>query len=175
MRTTSRMVSDEWRPSREVHAPLRLDPLAALLPAGNARYLQEWDEEDLARIGHTDRVLILGVGLAAVDAVLELDEQGHRAPLRLVSGRGPLPRAHSPLGPAIAERLAALRAAGRLEVCIGRVRGAAAYGDAFVVDVLPHGRRLHLSERYDWIVNCTGSDYARHLRTAGKEVQHLSF
>ena len=28
------------------------------------------------------------------------------------------------------------------------------HGDTFVVDVLPHGRTLHSSERYDWIVSC---------------------
>lgn len=174
MRTTPRMLIDGSRRSCEVHAPTPRDPLATLLPAGNARYLQEWDAEDLARIGHTDRVLVLGGGLAAADAVGELDEQGHRAPIRLVSRRRPLPWAH-PLRPASAERLAALLAAGRLQVYVGRVRGAAAYGDAFVVDVLPLGRTLHLSERYDWIVNCTGPAFARHLRTTGKAVQQLSF
>jgi uncharacterized NAD(P)/FAD-binding protein YdhS len=55
----------------------------------------------------------------------------------------------------VAERLGALRAAGRLEVCAGDVTDAAAYGDTFVVDILPRGRSLHSSERYDWIVSCT--------------------
>jgi hypothetical protein len=51
--------------------------------------------------------------------------------------------------------LAALRAAGRLDVCAGDVTGAAAYDDKFVVDVLARGRTLRSSERYDWIVSCT--------------------
>ena len=72
----------------EGHAAMLHDPLAALLPAGNPRYLQsEWSAEDLERIGSTDRVLVLGAGLVAISAVLELDEQGHRAPIRSPGAR----------------------------------------------------------------------------------------
>jgi len=44
---------------------------------------------------------------------------------------------------------------GRVEVWAGVITGAASYGDTVIVDVLPHGRRLHSSERYDWILDCT--------------------
>jgi uncharacterized NAD(P)/FAD-binding protein YdhS len=129
------------------------DPLAAMLPAGLPRYLRDaWSSEDLAGIGQDDRVLVLGTGLAAVGVVLTLDGQGHRAPIRLVSRHGLLPQR---LAPPTIERLAALHAAGRLEICAGRVGGAAAYGDTFVIDILPRSRTLHLSERFDWIINCT--------------------
>jgi uncharacterized NAD(P)/FAD-binding protein YdhS len=220
------------------------DPLAALLPAGTPRYLRNpWPARQLAQIGASDRVLVLGTGLTAVDVVLALERQGHRAAIQLVSRRGLLPQAHWPhrqilprelrsalltdlgrsdlrgmvrivrkaaalaaergsswqavldalrpvtprlwaelcakdrqrflrvlrpywdahrhrVAPAVAERLSSLRAGDRLEVCAGRVRGAAAYGDSFVVDVLPRGRRTHRSERFDWIVNCTGTDFS---------------
>jgi uncharacterized NAD(P)/FAD-binding protein YdhS len=130
------------------------DPLAALLPAGNPRYLRcSWSLEELAQIGANERVLVLGAGSAAIDAVLALDEQGHRGTIRLVASRGLLP----PAAPDVAERLAALQGLGRLEVCAGRVRGAAAYDDTFVVDILPRGRTLHASVRYDWIVNTTSA------------------
>jgi uncharacterized NAD(P)/FAD-binding protein YdhS len=132
------------------------DPLAALLPAGNPRCLQgAWSAADLARIGTDDRVLVLGAARSGLDAVLALDAQGHRGIVRLVSPHGLLLMARESVAPEAAERLAALRAAGRLDVCAGWVRGADAYGDSFVVDVLPRGRTLHSSERYDWIVNCT--------------------
>ena len=131
------------------------DPLAALLPAGNPRCLQACSVADLARIGAEDRVLVLGAARRGVDAVLALDAQGHRGIVRLVSPHGLLLMARESVTPEAAERLAALRAAGRLEVCAGWVRGADAYGDTFVVDVLPRGRTLHSSERYQWIVNCT--------------------
>jgi uncharacterized NAD(P)/FAD-binding protein YdhS len=145
--------------SLEAHAQAEpRDPLAALLPAGNPRYLRSsWSIEDLERIGAADRVLVLGTAREAVDAVLALEQQGHRGTIRLVSPRGLLLPVGELGASEIAERLAALQAAGRLEVCAGRVRGAAAYGDRFVVDVLPRGRRLHSSERYDWIVNCTSA------------------
>ena len=132
------------------------DPLASLLPAGNPRHLQgAWLAPNLERIGAADRVLVLGAPLAAVDAVLALDEQGHRGSIRLVSRRGLLHTVREGIAPEKAERLGALRAAGRLDVCAGEVTGAAAYGDKFVVDVLPRGRTLHSSERYDWIISCT--------------------
>jgi hypothetical protein len=51
------------------------------------------------------------------------------------------------------------------------VRGAAAYGDTFVVDVLPRGRKTHLSERYDWIVNCTVADFPQHARAVAPPAQ----
>jgi uncharacterized NAD(P)/FAD-binding protein YdhS len=139
------------------------NPLAGLLPAGNPRYLTlPWPDE-LAQIGSTDRVLVLGSGLAAVNAVLELDSQGHRAPIRLVASHRELAK-RPRLAPAVAAELTALLAAGRLELLAGEVRGAAAYGDTFVVDVLPHGRSLHLSERYDWIVSCAPAEAARATR-----------
>jgi len=121
------------------------DPLASLLPAGAPRYLRKpWPGHELARVDTDDRVLVLGTGLAAVNVVVALEQQWHRGLIRLVS--------HSPLLP---QRLAALLAAGRVEVWVGRIEGAASYDDTFIVDVLPHGRKLHWSERYDWIVDCT--------------------
>ena len=133
-----------------------LDPLASLLPAGHARHLHgAWSVRDLESIGVTDRVLVLGAPHSCVDAVLALHDQGHRGIVRLVSPRGLLHAVREGVAPAVAERVAALRAAGRLEICAGDVTGAAAYGDTFVVDILPRGRTLHSSERYDWIVSCT--------------------
>ena len=87
---------------------------------------------------------MLGTGRAAVDVVAALEQQRHRGLIRLVARSALLP-----------QRLAALRAVGRLEVWAGVISGAASYGDTLVVDVLPHGRKLHSSERYDWIVDCT--------------------
>lgn len=134
-----------------------LDPLAHLLPAGNPHYLRgEWSASDIERIGATDRVLVLGTARSAIDAVLALDANGHRGTVCLVSRRGLLLPASERLATRVAERLAALRAAGRLEVCAGVVRDVAAYGDTFVVDLLPHGRTLHSSERYDWILSFAG-------------------
>ena len=133
-----------------------LDPLGSLLPAGHPRHLQgAWAVSDLESIGATDRVLVLGAPHLCVDAVLALHAQGHRGTVRLVSPHGLLHAARDGVAPVVAERLGALRAAGRLEVCAGDVTDAAAYGDTFVVDILPRGRTLNVSERYDWIVSCT--------------------
>jgi uncharacterized NAD(P)/FAD-binding protein YdhS len=155
MRTNQRHAVTSGSPRGfEAHTDT-LDPLAALLPSGNPRYLHgAWSVADLERIGATDRVLVLGAALLGIDAVLALEDQGHRGTVRLVSPRGLLRAARERIAPDVAARLAALRAAGRLDVCAGRVRGADAYGDTFVVDILPRGRTLHSSERYDWILNC---------------------
>ena len=137
-----------WRAAAAVIATgpaAKPDPLASLLPAGAPRYVRKpWSAQDLGRIAADDRVLVLGTGRAAVDAVVALEQQWHRGLIRLVSRSALLP-----------QRLATLRAAGRVEVWAGVIAGAASYGDTFVVDVLPHGRKLHSSERYDWIVDCT--------------------
>ena len=161
-----------WRAVRAVIATdrsTRPDPLASLLPAGVPRYLRTWSAKDLARIGSHDRVLLLGAGPTALEVVLALADQGHRALVRLVSCNKVLPPALRPqrqpfrdakrqrAASSVAERLAALQAAGQVEVCAGRVTGAAAYGDTMVVDVLPARRALHVSERFDWIVNCSSA------------------
>jgi uncharacterized NAD(P)/FAD-binding protein YdhS len=140
---------------RSFKASYQLDPLASLLAAGHPRHLQG-TSIDLESIGVADRVLVLVLGAShsGVDAVLALDDRGHRGAVRLVSPRGLLHAVRGGIAPEVAERLAALRAAGRLDVCAGVVTGAAAYGDTFVVDILPRGRTLHSSERYDWIVSC---------------------
>jgi len=156
MRSNQRLAFNRGS-SRSLEAQV-LDPLAALLPAGNPRYLQGgWSVNDIERIGPTDRVLVLGVALSAVDAVLALDARGHRGTIRVVSPRAKLLTAGL-IEPLVAARIAALRLAGRLDVCAGSVRGAEAYGDTFVVDILLRDRALHASERYDWIVNCTAVD-----------------
>jgi len=154
MRSNHRLALKGFSRGFEAHADTA-DPLAALLPAGNPRYLQgSWSVTDLERIGPKDRVLVLGVALSAIDAVIALDDLGHLGAIRVVSPRALLLTAGR-IEPDVAARLAALRGTGRLEVCAGSVRGAEAFGDTFVVDVLPRGRTLHVSERYDWIVNCT--------------------
>jgi uncharacterized NAD(P)/FAD-binding protein YdhS len=148
MRANQRLAVTDYTP----------DPLESLLPAGNPRHLQgTWSAANLESMGAEDRVLVLGAPLAAINAVLALDEQGHRGAIRLVSRHGLLHAVHDAIAPHQARRLAALRAAGRLDVCAGEVTGAAAYGDKFVVDVLPRGRTLHSIERYDWIVSCTAA------------------
>ena len=158
MHTTTRRSADSrgrfsvaavaWRAATAVIAQSdapRQDPLGSLLPAGALRYVRKpWSARDLARIGADDRVLVLGAGVAAANLVAALEQQWHRALIRIVSQSALLP-----------QRLAELLATGRADVRVGRIGGAASYGDTFVVDVLPHGCKLHSSERYDWIVDCT--------------------
>jgi uncharacterized NAD(P)/FAD-binding protein YdhS len=56
--------------------------------------------------------------------------------------------------------LAALGAAGQLAVRAGRIRRAASRGKALTIDVAARGAGV-LRERYDWVVNCTGSSFTR--------------
>jgi uncharacterized NAD(P)/FAD-binding protein YdhS len=62
-----------------------------------------------------------------------------------------------PSGPMKA--LAALRADGRLAVRAGRIRRATGRAKAVTVEVARRG--VVARERYDWVVNCTGSSFTR--------------
>jgi uncharacterized NAD(P)/FAD-binding protein YdhS len=66
------------------------------------------------------------------------------------------------VAPVVAERIAALHANGDLDICAGRVRGAAARGgDGFTVEIAPRRCSTIRRREIDWIVNCTGTDFAR--------------
>ncbi len=86
------LVARLGRRHRDGHAPPP-DPLAKWLPERAPRYLRNpWSPSELQRIGPDDRVLVLGTGLTAIDVALALEQQGHRAPIQLVSRRGLLPQ-----------------------------------------------------------------------------------
>ena len=73
-------------------------------PAGpDLRYLAHpgyhadpWAAGNLRRIGPTEKVLLIGSGLTAVDVLLALHQGGHQAPLTVVSRHGRWPAAHEP-------------------------------------------------------------------------------
>ncbi|QKG55454.1 FAD/NAD(P)-binding protein [Hymenobacter sp. BRD128] len=55
-----------------------------------------WAPGTLARIGPDEPVVLIGAGLTAVDMLLALHAQGHRAPVQVVARRGHWPAAHGP-------------------------------------------------------------------------------
>ncbi|MET4692054.1 putative NAD(P)/FAD-binding protein YdhS [Sinorhizobium fredii] len=57
-----------------------------------------WRLSWLSKVGGGDRICILGSGLTMIDQVLALRVHGHRGPIRVLSRRGLLPRAHAPAG-----------------------------------------------------------------------------
>ena len=73
-------------------------------PAGpDHRYLHHpgyhadpWAAGNLRRIGPDDAVLLIGSGLTAVDVLLALRQDGHRAPVTVVARHGRWPAAHGP-------------------------------------------------------------------------------
>ncbi|MGY3088642.1 putative NAD(P)/FAD-binding protein YdhS [Hymenobacter sp. UYAg731] len=73
-------------------------------PAGpDYRYLQHpgyhadpWVIGNLRRIGPDEDVLLIGSGLTAVDVLLALRQDGHRAPITVVARHGRWPSAHGP-------------------------------------------------------------------------------
>ncbi|GAB3871848.1 FAD/NAD(P)-binding protein [Hymenobacter segetis] len=74
-------------------------------PTGpDRRYLQHpgyhadpWAIGNLRRIGPDEEVLLIGSGLTAVDVLLALRQDGHRAPITVVARHGRWPSAHGPL------------------------------------------------------------------------------
>ena len=73
-------------------------------PTGpDQRYLQHpgyhadpWAVGNLRRIGPDENVLLIGSGLTAVDVLLALRQDGHRAPITVVARHGRWPSAHGP-------------------------------------------------------------------------------
>lgn len=68
------------------------------------------------------------------------------------------------LSPAVAGRIAALRAAGRLAVAAGRVTSVAGTPRGLAVELRLRGAQGRVVESFDWIVNCTGSTFGRQDR-----------
>ncbi|ALD20400.1 hypothetical protein AM218_03110 [Hymenobacter sp. DG25A] len=56
-----------------------------------------WAQGALRTIGLDDSVLLIGSGLTAVDVLLGLRADGHRAPITVVSGHGRWPTTHGPV------------------------------------------------------------------------------
>ena len=75
-------------------------------PAGpDHRYLHHpgyhadaWATGNLRRIGPQESVVLIGSGLTAVDVLLALRQDGHQAPVAVVSRHGRWPTAHGPAG-----------------------------------------------------------------------------
>jgi uncharacterized NAD(P)/FAD-binding protein YdhS len=55
-----------------------------------------WATGNIRRIGPDEEVLLIGSGLTAVDVLLALRHEGHRAPITVVARHGRWPSAHGP-------------------------------------------------------------------------------
>ena len=55
-----------------------------------------WVAGNLRRIGPDEQVLVIGSGLTAVDVLLAMRQDGHRAPITVVARHGRWPAAHGP-------------------------------------------------------------------------------
>ena len=109
-------------------------------PAGpDHRYLHHpgyhadpWTPLNLRRIGPDDSVLLIGSGLTAVDVLLALRQDGHRAPVTVVARHGRWPNAHGPSGVSYpsfyAELASETTVTGVLAVFKRHLRAAAAQG-----------------------------------------------
>ena len=91
-----------------------------------------WASGNIRRIGPDEDVLLIGSGLTAVDVLLALRHDGHRAPIAVVARHGRWPNAH---GPATAtypnfypELAAATTVTGVLAIFKQHLRDAAAQG-----------------------------------------------
>ncbi|MBF9239697.1 FAD/NAD(P)-binding protein [Hymenobacter sp. BT683] len=58
-----------------------------------------WAAGNIRRIGPDEQVLLIGSGLTAVDVLLALRQDGHRAPITVVARHGRWPAAHGPIVP----------------------------------------------------------------------------
>jgi uncharacterized NAD(P)/FAD-binding protein YdhS len=82
-----------------------------------------WSPGTLARIGADEPVVLIGAGLTAVDMLLALRAQGHRALVQVVARRGHWPAAHGPAGgPAYPNFYSELAATPTVAATLRRVR-----------------------------------------------------
>lgn len=100
-------------------------PLAMLqgFDEGESCYASVWSDGAVRLNSREERVLLIGTGLTAIDAVLALEAGGHSGPLHLLSRRGQLPHPHwreeceppfhAPQNVRLKDLLRSLRAAGR--------------------------------------------------------------
>ncbi|HWE44429.1 MAG TPA: FAD/NAD(P)-binding protein [Caulobacteraceae bacterium] len=134
-------------------------PAGAEGAVGEARYIEcSWTQGAFDDVGRDEDVILLGSGLTAVDALLELEAKGWRGRATVVSRRGLLPHAHDA---AQIHAASEAPARARLSYLVNVVRSRCAttpWGQ--VMDELrPHGQlfwtRMSLEERRRFL---------RHLR-----------
>ncbi|WP_197076822.1 FAD/NAD(P)-binding protein [Hymenobacter terrenus] len=65
----------------------------------DAYHTDPWGPGNLRRIGPDDNVLLIGSGLTAMDVLLALRQDGHRAPVTVVARHGRWPATHGPATP----------------------------------------------------------------------------
>lgn len=118
--------------------PSFLSPQAAAAPK---YFANPWQPDLAARVGPQDRVLVIGMGLTAVDTLLSLQAQPHDGPLYAISTHGWWPAVHE-LGhtyPDFSAELAGLTSLpAMLRVLRRHLRAAAAQGSNWraVIDSL---------------------------------------
>jgi uncharacterized NAD(P)/FAD-binding protein YdhS len=93
-----RLVLDDGRVLHGARAVLATGMFAAARTARidddgfNAAAVDPWDVSAMGRIDPRGRVLIIGSGLTMVDAVVSLEQAGHRGPIEVFSRHGLLPQ-----------------------------------------------------------------------------------
>ncbi len=116
------------------------DPLVDKLPASAKRYLRNpWDFTQLALVGPTDRVLLLGTGLTMIDVALALNRYSHRGTIHALSRRGLLPRPHIAANEALPRLL-------HKQLCAALARG----GLRQVIRAIRHTMRLAGEQGLSW-------------------------
>ena len=131
-------------------------PAGARGAMGQPRYVENsWAAGALDRIGLGEDVILLGSGLTAVDALLELEARGWRGRATMVSRRGLLPHSHDKVQIHVA---ADAPRPGRLSVMLNafRARCASAPWGRLMDELRPHGQLL-------W-ERMTGEERRRFLR-----------
>jgi uncharacterized NAD(P)/FAD-binding protein YdhS len=139
------------------HAEFKPAPVDAQeLPHGNLRSLARWLRRRSAEVGWRAAVDSLRPHTQRLWQELEVDQQ--RRFLR--HGRAWWDVHRSRIAPAIASRVTALIAEGRLKVIAGRVVSASTIEGALEVEIRPRGADRTSRTTFDYAFNCTGPLHA---------------
>ena len=155
--------------SPRAHAAFEPSPVAlADVPQGSVRALFRWLRVRAAKVGWRAAVDSLRPHSHALWQGLSLDDQR-----RFLRHARPWWDVHRHrIAPAVAQRIAELIAAGRLEIAAGRIVGGRPETDAIEVHIARRGGSAPRPYRFAAIINCTGPLHAT-SRTANPLLRSL--
>jgi uncharacterized NAD(P)/FAD-binding protein YdhS len=116
-----------------------------------------WDQAALRDAAGLDRVVLIGTGLTAIDAILSLEDQGFSGQIIAISRRGLTPRRHADDGPQVTPQAMPQTRGSRLLADIRRRGGEVGWRTA-IDELRPHTQHL-------WRVHSV-PEQARFLRHA---------
>ncbi len=168
--------SGEVRRGRSVVIATGLSPRMMTVQP-DPRVIDAWDECALGALPHDGRILVLGSGLSALDAIAWFEHLRFRGDVRIVSPRALFPLAHRERmgghsAGYSAELIASLptRLAGRFQWVLRQIAEAESSGQGF--QSVADGLRPHIEHLYRTLSSKDRQRFIRHVRPYWEILRH---